>query len=66
MDDLQRLAQKASKVQIPIDVLKFVDDVKNPDIFLQETLDAAIVANQVSAGKIAGLTVSAQFEVRLT
>ena len=51
--DLQSLEQKRDllAVDVPVDLLRAVDDGGNPDVFTAEVFERANRANQLSKGK---------------
>ncbi|KAJ0666002.1 putative mediator complex, subunit Med10 [Helianthus annuus] len=50
MDNMAKLSEKCN-IQVPMEVLKLIDDGKNPDEFTRDVLNSCIAKNQITKGK---------------
>jgi hypothetical protein len=47
-------AGSVSPLEVPMELLQYVDDGGNPDVFLADAVKAAVEANQAARGKVEG------------
>uniref|UniRef100_A0A2P2JRH1 Mediator of RNA polymerase II transcription subunit 10 n=1 Tax=Rhizophora mucronata TaxID=61149 RepID=A0A2P2JRH1_RHIMU len=50
LDNMAKLSEKCN-IQVPMEVLRLIDDGKNPDEFTRDVLNSCIAKNQVTKGK---------------
>ena len=47
----QLAGKEHSPVEVPVELLKYVDEGGNPDVFLIESIKSAVMSNQNARGK---------------
>jgi mediator of RNA polymerase II transcription subunit 10 len=52
LQEINKLKDTVKDVQIPVEVLKYVDEGKNPHLFTKDYIDKAMTKNQEVKGKI--------------
>lgn len=55
IQELQQVAQTPSDAIIPADVVSYIDDGRNPDVYTREFVEVVRKLSQHSAGKVAAL-----------
>ncbi|XP_058734124.1 mediator of RNA polymerase II transcription subunit 10b-like [Vicia villosa] len=50
LDNMMKLAENCN-IQVPMEVIKLIDDGKNPDLFTQDVINDCIAKNQITKGK---------------
>lgn len=52
LKDINQLKETIPDVQLPVDVFKYIDSGKNPQLFTKEKIESALKKNEEVCGKI--------------